>query len=862
MGTVQVVNPTFDPNLVVGQPDPQNPSEMIQATDARLKKTIARDYGFGPDTGSRSITLSNNAALTINSWTNDAIVVTLPATGSTGQLTITRSNGKQSVVGLTVHRSPALLGTPRKVNPGGSNVAGCGMGSAAPCRTIQYAIDQTTAANVLLNNLITIAPGVYNEFVIMDKRVRLQGWGAGAVTINAAKSSAGALSAWRAQINARANAPINLGAGPGGFNTLPGQATPDPFAAEEAPGILVAGRQGVLNGLLNECLGGSLARLQIDGVTVTGGDSGGGILASGYACGLEVSNNRVVANYGTYGGGIRVGHTVLATDTAYTDGVNRAPHIHHNWISQNGATEAGGGGGLTLGTGSSSYAVTNNYICGNFSMADGGGMGHLGVSPGEIGGNNNAPLPNRIVQNKFIFNQTFNQAADPTGAGLFIGGQIPLGGGNGDGTGDVVIDANLFQGNQAGAGAGGGVSIARTLSSNNAGARDDIVLTNNMIVNNVAAYTGGGVALTNTGNGVRLINNTIASNASTGTNRQALGTAEAGTPVPQVAGVSVLGGASPTLLNNVLWANRSFVFSISASGENPQLIDPPAGETYLDLGRVAGSGALIPRYSVLTDTTANRAAYDLGVGGCTNTAPTSGTTICNRFVASNSTTLFAKANVFDSVVDPTQPIVLPEVTVLLQNALTFDEGGNFVNVIFSPLTLWDRDSHGTMLPTLRADYHLNAADTIATNHGRARASNTSNFNVTIGATLVPTVDVDADARPQAVDIGADERLIPLGMAAFSPSPVAFGNVPTGQNRTITVTVTNTGNAALVISTAIVSGTRFGKGADTCTGATVAVNAYCTVAVTFNPNNNTQRTGSLTLTHNGTDSPSSVALSGQ
>jgi hypothetical protein len=167
-----------------------------------------------------------------------------------------------------------------------------------------------------------------------------------------------------------------------------------------------------------------------------------------------------------------------------------------------------------------------------------------------------------------------------------------------------------------------------------------------------------------------------------------------------------------------------------------------------------------------------------------------------------------------------------------------------------------------MLPTLRADYHLNAADTIATNHGRARASNTSNFNVTIGATLVPTVDVDADARPQAVDIGADERLIPLGMAAFSPSPVAFGNVPTGQNRTITVTVTNTGNAALVISTAIVSGTRFGKGADTCTGATVAVNAYCTVAVTFNPNNNTQRTGSLTLTHNGTDSPSSVALSGQ
>ena len=268
------------------------------------------------------------------------------------------------------------------------------MGTAAPCKTIQYAIDQTTIANILTNNLITIAPGAYNEFVIMDKRVRLQGWGAGSVTINAAKSSAGALTAWRTRINARAGTPATQP----GFDLLPGQATPDPFAAEEAPGILVVGRQGILGGLLNECMGGSLARLQIDGLTVTGGDSGGGILASGYACGLEVSNNRVVANYGTYGGGVRVGHTTLIDGTAYTDAVNRSPNIHHNWISQNGATEAGGGGGLTLGTGATSYVVTNNYICGNFSMADGGGMSHLGVSPGQIGGNNNAPLPNRICR--------------------------------------------------------------------------------------------------------------------------------------------------------------------------------------------------------------------------------------------------------------------------------------------------------------------------------------------------------------------------------------------------------------------------------------------------------------------------------
>ena len=338
------------------------------------------------------------------------ITATLPAAAAGSyQLMITRGdNGKQSVVGLTVHRS---LAAPRRVNPSGSNVAGCGMGTAAPCKTIQYAIDQTTIANILADNLITIAPGTYNEYVIMDKRVRLQGWGAGSVTINAAKSSAGALAAWRTQINARAGTPATQP----GFDLLPGQATPDPFAAEEAPGILVVGRQGILGGLLNECMGGSLARLQIDGLTVTGGDSGGGILASGYACGLEVSNNRVVANYGTYGGGVRVGHTTLIDGTAYTDAVNRSPNIHHNWISQNGATEAGGGGGITLGTGSNSYVVTNNYVCGNFSMADGGGLSHLGLSPGQIGGNNNARTANRISQQQVHLQPDLQPGSGPDG---------------------------------------------------------------------------------------------------------------------------------------------------------------------------------------------------------------------------------------------------------------------------------------------------------------------------------------------------------------------------------------------------------------------------------------------------------------
>ncbi len=458
--------------------------------------------------------------------------------------------------------------------------------------------------------------------------------------------------------------------------------------------------------------------------------------------------------------------------------------------------------------------MASNYICGNFSMADGGGMSHLGLS--TAAGNAASPA-NRIVSNKFIFNQTFNQLADPTGGGLFIGGQIPVGATAATGTGDVVADSNLFQGNQAGAGAGGAVSIARTLGG------DDIVLTNNMIVNNVAAYFGGGVAVTAGGTGVRLVNNTIASNASTASNRQA-GASSGAASTPQIAGVGVFGGTNPTLLNNILWANQSYIYLISGTTSglfNPGTTDvnaPVLTAQYRDFGRVDAGPALAPRYSVLTTG---------GVGnventtGCTNTAPTSGTVVCNRLAAPPppppaSTTLFVKANNFQSIVDPTHPVNLVDSTVLLQSALTFDEGGNFVNVIFSPLTLWD--SAGA----LRADYHLGPTDAIATNNGRARATTGGN-NVAIGANFVPTVDIDNEPRPTAVDIGADERAaaaLPPTLTSISPSSGARG-------ATIGVTLSGTNLASA--SAVTVSGTGVTCAVTSSTATSVA--ASCTIAST-------------------------------
>jgi hypothetical protein len=789
---VEVPNPAFDP-AVDGSP-----------------KNILRDYSFGNVPGTVKL---GNTTLVVSNWTADLLTVTVPAGTPSGQLTITRGdNNKESVVGLTVHTGT----TPPKV--------------VAPGASIQAVIDDV---NTHAGDIITVPPGTYNEYLILDKRVRLQGWGAGSVTINASKASAGGLAAWRKLLNKKvdarcgtptgspavdacpANTPIDVDTGAPTvvagvnrtFDPLPGQTLginksnnePILFGAEEGAGILAVGRARTLplTGVV-VCDGSSEYR--IDGLTVTGSDSGGGILASGYNCSLSITNNRVASNYGTYGGGIRVGHTALDSADLFTDGVNNNVLIDHNWVAQNGASEIasgdGGGGGITLGTGSNGYQVSNNFICGNFSMSDGGGVSHVGLSSGA----------NRIVNNKILLNQTFNQSADPTGGGLFIGGQVPIGGGTSVGTGNVTVDRNLIQYNHAGAGAGGGVSIAR--SSNT----DTLLLTNNMVVNNAAAYAGGGMAMADVGSNLRVVNNTVADNISTATNRQSFPAGPKVQSTAQIGGIAkVSGAASPILLNNIIWNNQSFTWGLTAaSGNTPET-------TKLSFASVS----------------------DLSVGAAaplasSNSVLTAGSSIVNCTACQSATAAqigFVRPIVFGAQTDTDQPVVLPETTIM-QTALTFDEGGNFINVNFSPLTPWDIVD-GANFGTLRADYHLKGGTvgaSVAINNGQARNSNNQ----------VPLTDYDGEARVAPVDIGADEVLVAAPSMAVSPTSLNFGVVLVNGSKTLTVTVSNssTASANLLLAAPTIAGSnRYTVANVNCpiAGTGLLPGASCTLNVTYAPN---------------------------
>ncbi len=106
---------------------------------------------------------------------------------------------------------------------------------------------------------------------------------------------------------------------------------------------------------------------------------------------------------------------------------------------------------------------------------------------------------------------------------------------------------------------------------------------------------------------------------------------------------------------------------------------------------------------------------------------------------------------------------------------------------------------------------------------------------------------------------------PAPRATLNPQAVAFADTTTGSSSgPQPVTISNTGSAALVVSSINTGGAQaadFAVGANGCTGAQVAPSDSCTLTVTFSPGAPGDRVASLTVVDNAAGSPQTVALSG-
>jgi hypothetical protein len=689
--------------------------------DPTCAPLVTRDFGFGHTAGTVKI---GDVELTNVAWANNTITATVPAGAATGQLSITRGdNGQSSITGVTVTVGPLAPGqTVRTVTEG---------------QSIQAAIDAAASGD-----LIIVRPGNYDENIIMSKNVKLQGSGAYSTSLNAAPTSPENLQNFRQRVQDLLN--VNA------VSLIPGESLD---LHVEFAAVTVIANDGVFT---------ADPHGRIDGFTITSATSGGGITVNGYAHFLEISNNRIVNNAGSWGGGIRVGTPGLTDPTGATDPTcgpasatycsNRNDNItvHNNHIFENGSVGATtGGGGIALFNGADNYRITDNYVCGNFTTNRGAGIAHVGLSPNGL-----------IERNKILLNESsFNSLTGGEGGGIILQGEAartpnalltP-------GTGSVVVNANLIQANMAGNGKGGGIYVSfpngLDVDANPGNSVNwyGIDIFNNIIANNVAGWMGGGIFLQDAAK-ARIDHNTIVNNSSTSSGANALlGVAINQPTIPQgagvVSGIHSLGLANalavpdpnvpgitysnPELINNIIWHNSSYSYDPTVNPPFGALVPHPA--TYWDLqvfAAVDPAQVLDPNDTILSSLTGPD-GVDYTVGG---------TDLTNQAA---------------------DPLFITDFVYTLRTAAAPGEGGNTVQVSILPIK-----------PA--GDYHLRTGSPAIDQ---------------AAATAIPqlVLDYDGETRPDTTallgDIGADEFSVqPVSPAQVIRLVTPNGGeiVPTGQ----------------------------------------------------------------------------------
>ncbi|WP_197422927.1 Ig-like domain-containing protein [Burkholderia sp. ABCPW 14] len=875
------------------------------------QKFITRHYGFGPQQGSGSVTIGGAIAPVV-SWSDAQIQVQVPrllaadssctiqqrgvsAPTFCGELVITAGNGKRSIDTVTVTVGGKA---PTYVN-----------GENATSNAIQTAIDNATPGDMII-----VGPGVYNEMLLMWKPVRLQGVGAGSVTVNANTHPSGKLDPWRRQVGCLFGDALNGGLisasnpyDPTGtyscpvamqrkVDGIPFEPTsgwdanlngnlaemlmePTLMGAYEGAAITVLGKGvkdvrvgGVLqpdqnciaNGICTpltksnaDCTTYSSNFLcnpsRIDGLTFTNSSQGGGgIFLHGWNHHMEVSNNRVFANAGTLTGGIIVGQVETPDATIAADGVTQLPfnfnsyvNVHHNAVTSNASygdeinsTTPSSAGGVTFCTGADYYHFNYNWVCGNISSGDGGGVAHFGFS-----------YNGDISHNWILFNQSNNPTLPTYGGGVIAQGVPPDGTfcenqvidldcapqlSDGVGPG-LVIDGNLIVGNTAESGKGGGLrlqningtEVQRSPSDSNAWYQVRVI--NNIIANNVAGWSGGGVSLQDAVR-VSFINNTVVSNDATASsgvlfNTDAATQANVGPPNCTTVGAQTTCNpittstrqpaglesarhtanfitaftdpdvacptgqpncttfSNPVLRNDIFWQNRTFYITVgglnpniaglqNAVALNPSLnqaghptgyCDPAA--VYWDIGAFGDTGpgnhqsglTMSPRYSILTDAGDYPNANNRG----------SNPGVVRQYC--NGSRMPPEAGGIGITVPPgIADAVLPNPLFSLLPSATPDEGNNWINMSYGPLSLFNEalKSGSPGYNTLLGNYSITSTSAAINNGTAAGAPNHDFFGI---------------RRPQGggFDIGAVEFIQPSLLGGTQIDPLALGNQPFG-----------------------------------------------------------------------------------
>jgi hypothetical protein len=733
----------------------------------------------------------------------------------------------------------------------------------------------------------------------------------------------------------------------------------------------------------------------INSLGITDSSQGGGaVFLHAWGHNIEIANNRIKDNAGTLSGGINVGQgefppAYIAGGTTNADpgscattgrngrvtfGGQTIPNgavepycqnvnvnVHNNYVSLNSSTgdelfsaTPAGAGGVSFCTGADNYKFNYNWVCGNLSSGDGGGLGHFGLS-----------YNGDIEHNTFLFNQSLNPTIPANGGAMIVMGapdvdppcstvdqdcvSAPGAVGPSDGVGPgLVINANLIMGNGAEAGTGGGISFQNVNGSdvvafpNTPGDWWHVTVTNNIIADNVAGWDGAGISLLDTLN-IDIVNNTIVANsttASAGVLFTTLGAPLASQPgntgsnpssginctngtatasCPQVAGLvsepnsstlnanlpaagvvcpanhytsaaaakgNCMVASVPALYNNLIWQNSAYYIGVGA-------ISPAFQQSVVALYN-AFTTTLAPSQPSADATAANGAGstitggtgacmaasyWDIGVRGDLKPGDhTSGVTLAPTYSTLTSALenglgthneLATNPDLVSQYCDGSrQPpewgqsgwavppgisdATVPNPIFNLTPVATVDEGNNWINLRWGPLTLVNPVT-GAVLGNYAPAAGSPVIDVIPTS--------SPTFAVT------PRTDYFGNPRPATANgtvfsIGAVE-VVSSGTAtlgAIAPSTGAFGSWVIHNPSTAQFFLyTNTGTTSFTTTTVTLSDpTDYALSFNGCANEPLNPGQTCTIAVVFTPSQLGALNGTLTV--NG-PAPASINLTG-
>jgi hypothetical protein len=142
---------------------------------------------------------------------------------------------------------------------------------------------------------------------------------------------------------------------------------------------------------------------------------------------------------------------------------------------------------------------------------------------------------------------------------------------------------------------------------------------------------------------------------------------------------------------------------------------------------------------------------------------------------------------------------------------------------------------------------------------------TMTFNPVAAGTASGTLTIAHNASPttSTVALSGSGTAAAAPVAGAAPASLTFASTTVGSTSPAqTVTLSNTGSAALALGTIANSNAAFVIGGGSCAaGGSVAAGASCTVTLAFKPTAAGAATGALTFTHNASPATTTVALSG-